>query len=158
MLRGREIVRTCADGVPSARITDCARMTCEARIGSVAISADLGRYFELQHPSLRGRRPVRADHRLCTDEKHIRAQSAILYSPKLPLLLSRTVFLVRMRFSSVPKTWLARAARNGRPWHATAFTSSYIATLYRLRICCTMRRRIAASGRRPSAAPMLSTR
>ncbi len=26
MLRGREIVRTCADGAPSARIADCVRM------------------------------------------------------------------------------------------------------------------------------------
>jgi len=33
---------------------------------------------------LRGRRPVRADRRLCTDEKHIRAQSAILYKKPQP--------------------------------------------------------------------------
>jgi hypothetical protein len=65
---------------------------------------------------LRGREAVRADHRLCTDEKHIRAQSTIFDNSKSnpPLLLSITVILVRMRFSSVPKTWLARGARNGR--------------------------------------------
>jgi hypothetical protein len=47
---------------------------------------------------------------LRADEKHIRTQSAILYkgNPKTLLLLSITMFLVRMRFSSVPKTWLAR--------------------------------------------------
>ncbi|MBI5908380.1 MAG: hypothetical protein HY848_00245 [Betaproteobacteria bacterium] len=47
-----------------------------------------------------------------TDEKHIRAQSAILdkSNPELSLFLSITLFLVRMRFSSVPKTRLARAS------------------------------------------------
>jgi len=47
---------------------------------------------------LRGRKAVRADHRLRTDEKAIRAQSAILYknNPKPLLLLSITMFLVRM--------------------------------------------------------------
>jgi len=61
---------------------------------------------------LRGRRTVRADHRLRADEKHIRTQSVILdkSNPKPPLPLSITMFLVRMRFSSVPKTWLARAS------------------------------------------------
>ncbi|HEY5292375.1 MAG TPA: hypothetical protein VIJ43_08700, partial [Burkholderiales bacterium] len=56
---------------------------------------------------------------MSTDEKHIRAQSAILYKshPKPPLFLSITVFSVRMRFSSVQKTRLARAARNGRSAH-----------------------------------------
>jgi len=55
---------------------------------------------------------VRADRRLRADEKHIRTQSAILYksNPKPWLLLSITGFLVRMRFSSVPKTRLARAS------------------------------------------------
>jgi hypothetical protein len=63
---------------------------------------------------LRGREPVRADHRLGTDEKHIRAQSAILgKTPALGLVLTITVFFVRMRFSSARKTRLARAARNG---------------------------------------------
>jgi hypothetical protein len=47
---------------------------------------------------LRGREAVRADHRLRTDEKHIRAQSTILdkSKPKPLLPLSGTVFLVRM--------------------------------------------------------------
>jgi hypothetical protein len=39
---------------------------------------DLGGYFELWRSSLRGRRPVRTDHRSRADEKRIRAQSAIL--------------------------------------------------------------------------------
>jgi hypothetical protein len=62
---------------------------------------------------LRGREAVRADRRLRTDEKHIRTQSAILYksNPKLMLLLSITVFLIRICLSSISKTRLARAAR-----------------------------------------------
>jgi len=61
---------------------------------------------------LRGRKTVRADRRLRADEKHIRTQSAILdKTPALPLLLSITVFSVRMCFSSAQKTRLARAAR-----------------------------------------------
>src|ERR1039457_5741437 len=67
-------------------------------------------YVELKGRSLRGRRPVRADHRWRTDEKHIRAASRI--SEKNPLklswVLSITVFFVRMYFSSVRKTRLAR--------------------------------------------------
>jgi len=63
---------------------------------------------------LRGRKTVRADRRLRADEKHIRAQSTISYkTPALFLFLSITAFSVRMRFLSVRKTWLARAARNG---------------------------------------------
>jgi len=47
---------------------------------------------------LRGRKAVRADRRLRTDEKHIRAQSAILdKTSTLYLLLAITVFSVRMR-------------------------------------------------------------
>jgi hypothetical protein len=62
---------------------------------------------------LRGRKPVRADHRLRADENHIRTQSAILYrnNPKPLLLLTITVFSARMCFSSVQKTRLARVAR-----------------------------------------------
>jgi hypothetical protein len=43
---------------------------------------------------LRGREAVRADHRLCADEKHIRTQSTILdkSNPKPWLLLSITMF------------------------------------------------------------------
>jgi len=61
---------------------------------------------------LRGRTTVRADRRLCTDEKHIRAQSTILDKNHLKpiLLLTITLFFVRMRFSSVRKTGLARAS------------------------------------------------
>jgi hypothetical protein len=62
---------------------------------------------------------------LRADKKHIRTQSAILDKsiPKPWLLLSITMFLVRMRFSSVPKTWLARASaqvRKSAHGHATA--------------------------------------
>jgi hypothetical protein len=39
--------------------------------------------FELRRPLLRGREPVRADHRLGTDDEAIRAQSAILYETPL---------------------------------------------------------------------------
>ena len=48
---------------------------------------------------LRGREAVRADRRLHADEKHIRTQSAIVYKTlEASLLLSITVFFVRMRF------------------------------------------------------------
>jgi hypothetical protein len=78
----------------------------------------VGGNFGMRRPGLRERRPVRADHRLRADEKRIRAQSAILDDSKTkPLsLLSKTVFLVRMRFSSVPKTGFARGAHNRRSW------------------------------------------
>jgi len=60
---------------------------------------------------LRGRKTVRADRRLRADEKHIRAQSTILYkTTALSLSLSITVFFVRIRFSSARKTRLARAS------------------------------------------------
>ena len=60
---------------------------------------------------LRGREAVRADRRLRTDEKRIRAQSAILYKIPTPgLVLTETVFSARMRFSSARKTRLARAS------------------------------------------------
>jgi hypothetical protein len=61
---------------------------------------------------LRGRRPVRADRRLRADEKHIRAQSAIMYenNPKPLSFLSITLFSERMCLSSVQKTGLARAS------------------------------------------------
>jgi hypothetical protein len=72
---------------------------------------------EMHRPILRGRRPVRADHRLCADDEPVRTQSAILDKSKSKpwSFLSITVFLVRMRFSSAPKTRFARRARNGRP-------------------------------------------
>src|SRR5471030_809168 len=60
---------------------------------------------------LGGREPVRADHRLRTDDEPIRTQSAILYkSLTPPVLLSITMFMVRMVFIRT-KTWLARATR-----------------------------------------------
>jgi len=65
---------------------------------------------------------------LGADEKRIRAQPAIVdeNQPKLLLLLSITVFSIRMRFSSVWKTGLARGARNGCYSHATAFVTPHI--------------------------------
>jgi hypothetical protein len=93
---------------------------------------------EMRPRSLRGRRPVRADRRLCADDEPVRAQSAILIkTPGTFLGLPITVFLVRMRFSSVPKTRLARAARNGR-----------LATLADETGCFELQRRILR-GRRP---------
>jgi hypothetical protein len=61
---------------------------------------------------LRERETVRADRRLRTDEKRIRARSAILdETDTLCLRLTITLFSVRMRFLSVRKTRLARVAR-----------------------------------------------
>jgi hypothetical protein len=81
-------------------------------MAATSVLIDVKRHIELQRSLLRGRRPVRADRRLRTDEKHIRAQSAILdKTPALCLVLTVTVFSVRMRFSSVQKTRLARVAR-----------------------------------------------
>jgi len=60
---------------------------------------DVGRYFELRHPHLRGRRPFRADHRGRADEKRIRAQSTILKktSPKPRLFFSITALGMRWK-------------------------------------------------------------
>jgi hypothetical protein len=55
-----------------------ARLARAARNDRVPTSANVGGYIEQQRSNLRGRRPVRADRRLRADEKHIRAQSAIL--------------------------------------------------------------------------------
>src|ERR1017187_1926738 len=43
-----------------------------------ATLAHIAGYVELQRQSLRGRRPVRADRRLRTDDDPVRTQSAIL--------------------------------------------------------------------------------
>jgi hypothetical protein len=43
---------------------------------------------------------------------------------KPPLLLSTTLFLVRMRFSSVPKARFARGARNGCSLTNPGFTAA----------------------------------
>ena len=81
---------------------------------------------------LRGRKAVRADRRSRTDEKHIRTQSTILYNPNPFLLVCITVFSVRMRFSSVQKTRLARAARNGCPSTTRRYTRADRAAAARL--------------------------
>jgi hypothetical protein len=62
---------------------------------------------------LRGRRPVRADHRSGTDEKRIRAQSTIFYKshPKPALFLPITVFSGRMFSIRPEKTVGARSAQ-----------------------------------------------
>ena len=62
---------------------------------------------------LRGRKTVRADHRLRTDDESIRTQSAILYksNPRLLLLLSITVILVRMVSIRTKITVGARSAQ-----------------------------------------------
>jgi hypothetical protein len=68
---------------------------------------------------LRGRKTVRADRRLRTDDEPIRTQSAILYknNPKPFLLLTITVFLVRMVFIRTKNTVGARSAQV-LWWHA----------------------------------------
>jgi hypothetical protein len=65
---------------------------------------------------------------LHTDEKHIRMQSVILdkNNPKLLLILSITLYSIRMRFSSVWNTGLARGARNRRYSHATVLRALYM--------------------------------
>jgi len=50
--------------------------------GEKCASAGARQHFDLRLSSLRGRRPVRADPRLGTDEKRIRAQSRISYKGK----------------------------------------------------------------------------
>ena len=68
------------------------RLARGARNGRSPTSADVAGYIELWRSNLRGRRPVRADRRWRTDEKHIRAPSAILgkSKPRLSLLFIRT--------------------------------------------------------------------
>jgi hypothetical protein len=68
---------------------------------------------ELLRLFLRGRRPVRADPRLRTDENHIRAQSRISEKsqPKPHLLLSITAFSVRMLFIRTENAVGARSAQ-----------------------------------------------
>jgi len=61
---------------------------------------------------LRGPESVRADHRLCTDETAIRAQSAMLNNaPALSLLFSITVFSGRMLIIRTESTVGARSAQ-----------------------------------------------
>jgi hypothetical protein len=61
---------------------------------------------------LRGRKAVRADRRLRTDEKTIRAQSAISYKNSTPsLFLTVTGFSVRMPFIRTENPVGARSAQ-----------------------------------------------
>jgi hypothetical protein len=62
---------------------------------------------------LRGRKAVRADRRLRTDEKAIRAQATILHknNPKSALVLNLTGFSVRMFFIRTENPVGARSAR-----------------------------------------------
>src|SRR5450756_2018422 len=72
--------------------------------------------------SLRGRKTVRADPRLRTDEKAIRAQSRILCksNPDPVLFFPITVFLLRMVFIRNKNTVGARSAQI-RSWNASMF-------------------------------------
>jgi len=93
-----------------------------------AIRGDLNRAPRCCRLSiLRGRKTVRADRRLRTDEEAVRAQSTIFYksNPKLPLFLCITMFSVRMRFSSAQKTRLARASAQVRSWLAPAIETPF---------------------------------
>ena len=64
---------------------------------------------------LRGRFPVRADHRLRTDEEAIRTQSAISYKTPEPfLVLIKTVLSARMPFIRAESTVGARSAQRRR--------------------------------------------
>jgi hypothetical protein len=75
---------------------------------------------------LRGRETVRADHRLRTDGKAIRTQSAISYkNPTLSLLLTVTAFSVRMLLIRTENAVGARSAQL-RSRHATALMTRYI--------------------------------
>jgi len=61
---------------------------------------------------LRGREAVRADHRLRTDDKAIRAQSTISYKNQAVLVLSITVFSARMPSIRAENTVGARSAQS----------------------------------------------
>jgi hypothetical protein len=76
--------------------------------------------------SLRGRRPVRADRRLRTDEKHIRAQSAILDNtqPQADVaFIHNRVFGTHVLFMRTENTVGARSAQFRRS-HATVSETS----------------------------------
>jgi hypothetical protein len=62
---------------------------------------------------------------LRTDDDPVRTQSAILDKIKPQPFFFITMFSVRMRFLSVPKTWLARGARKDRYSHVTAMMTPY---------------------------------
>jgi hypothetical protein len=79
-----------------------------------ALPFDIPVEIEAEAALLRGRKTVRADHRLRTNEKAIRTQSVILYknNPKPLLLLTTTVFWYGCLLS-VPKHGLR--AQRARP-------------------------------------------
>jgi len=89
------------------------RLARGARNGRSPTPADVARYFELRRQNLRGRRPVRADRRLRTDENHIRAQSAIL--GKIPaqslVFIQNRVFDTDALFIRIKNTVGARSAQ-----------------------------------------------
>ena len=89
------------------------RLARRARNNRAATLAGIGGYFELRRSHLRGRRPVRADQRLRTDENHVRAQSLILGKgkPEPSLLLSITVFSARIAFIRAESTVGAQSAQ-----------------------------------------------
>jgi hypothetical protein len=75
---------------------------------------------------LRGRKTVRADRRLRTDEKAIRAQSTISNENRMPsFLLTITAFSVRMFLIRTENAVRARSAQV-RSWHATTFKAPYV--------------------------------
>jgi hypothetical protein len=69
-------------------------------------------------PILRGREAVRAVRRLRTDERHIRAQSAILYKPCTAFGVNQNrVLCTDVPFIRTQNTVGARSAQV-RSWHA----------------------------------------
>jgi hypothetical protein len=85
---------------------------------------------------LRGRKAVRADRRLCTDDKAIHAQTPILYKNPAPsLLLTETWISARMFFIRAEIQVGARSAQV-RPSHATAFNAVIaLPSIAELRCC-----------------------
>jgi hypothetical protein len=77
-------------------------------------SAGAREYIDLRLSILRGRRPVRADRRLRADEKHIRAQSTILYkgNPQAVVaFIHNRVFCTDALFIRTENTVGARSAQ-----------------------------------------------
>jgi len=75
---------------------------------------------------LRGRKAVRADRRLGTDEKAIRAQSTISHKNPAPaLFLTLPEFSERMLLIRTENPVGARSAQI-RPWHATVCKTPYM--------------------------------
>jgi hypothetical protein len=77
-------------------------------------SAGAREYIELRRSNLRGRRPVRADRRLGTDEKRIRTQSTISYkgNPQGAFaFIHNCVFYTDALFIRIENTVGARSAQ-----------------------------------------------